>query len=256
MDTRRPPLWWELPLAVVTFAVCMTLPRLPLLADRSATAQANAERVIAGESVLHIDVTELLNHWFAQQGWATVLAGYHYASVYVLTSIALIVYLYLRNPPMYRWARRSTVLLNLLAAVCFSVFPVAPPRLNAQLSIVDTVQSQHSWGTWGSPVGDVANELAALPSLHFAWVLWVLVMLVRTTRSVVLLSLASIDVSVTGALVVATGNHYPLDLVAAAALVAIAVPVTHPWGPQRRERFATRLGPLGRFLRAHAVLTD
>jgi membrane-associated phospholipid phosphatase len=87
-------------------------------------------------------------------------------------------------------------------------------------------------------------------------VLWVLVMLIRTTRSVVLISLASVDVSLTGALVVATGNHYPLDLVAGAALVAIVVPVTHPWDPERRDRFAARLGPLGKFLRAHAVLTD
>ena len=256
MDTRRPPLWWELPLAGLTFAVCMTLPRAPLLGDRRSAARSNAERIVGWESVLRIDITEPLNQWFARQGWATVLAGYHYASVYVLTSIALVVYLYLRNPPMYRWARRSTIMLNVIAAVCFALFPVAPPRLNPRLSIEDTVERQHIWGTWGSPVGDVANQFAALPSLHFAWVLWVLVMLIRTTRSVVLISLASVDVSLTGALVVATGNHYPLDLVAGAALVAIVVPVTHPWDPERRDRFAARLGPLGKFLRAHAVLTD
>ena len=64
------------------------------------------------------------------------------------------------------------MVLNLVAAACFAFFPVAPPRLNPSLSIVDTVERQHIWGTWGSPVGNAVNQFAALPSLHFAWVLW------------------------------------------------------------------------------------
>jgi membrane-associated phospholipid phosphatase len=56
--------------------------------------------------------------------------------------------------------------------------------------------------------------------------------------------------------VVATGNHYPLDLVAGAVLVAICIPVTRPWPPAARQRFAQRLGPLGAALRRRAVLTD
>lgn len=255
MDTRRPPLWWELPLAALTFAVCVTLPRAAFLGERVDPAQANARRVVGWESALGIDITEPVNHWFARQGWATTLAGYHYASLYALTSIALMVYLYVRNPPMYRWARRSTMVLNLGAATCFAFFPVAPPRLNPALSIVDTVQRQHIWGTWGSPVGNAVNQYAALPSLHFAWVLWVLAMLILATRSVVFISLAALDIAVTGVLIVVTGNHYPLDLVAAALLVALAIPVTHRWSPQRRERYAQRLGRLGDFLRAKAILT-
>jgi membrane-associated phospholipid phosphatase len=254
MDTRRPPLSWELPVAVLTFAVCVTLPQLPLFGDRQAAAEQNARRLVGWEEALRLDITEPLNHWFAGQGWATTVAGYHYAAVYVLTSIGLVLYLYVRDPPNYRWARRSTMLLNLAAAACFTLFPVAPPRLHPGLSIVDTVQAQHIWGTWGSPVGDAVNQLAAFPSLHVAWVVWVLVMVVQATRSLVLISLAAVDVALTCALVIATGNHYPLDLVAGTLLVAVAVPATRPWPPQRRERFARRLGRLGVALEARAVL--
>jgi membrane-associated phospholipid phosphatase len=132
---------------------------------------------------------------------------------------------------------------------------VAPPRLNPDLTIVDTVADQRIWGTWGSPVGDGVNQLAALPSLHFALVVWVLVMLMIATRSVVLITLAAIDVVLTALIVVATGNHYPLDLVAGAVLVVLSIPPTRPAPPDRpRWRPAGRLGRLTNALRAKAIL--
>jgi hypothetical protein len=255
-DTRRPPLWWELPVALVGFLVCAGLPRVSFGADKLARAQVNAQHVLAVEEGLRLDVETSTNDWLVGRGWVTTIAGYHYATVYIVTSVAMLVFLYLSRPRLYRWARRSTLVLNLLAAVCFALFPVAPPRLNPDLTIVDTVLSQHIWGTWGSPVGDAVNQLAALPSLHFAWVLWVLVMLIIATRSVVLITLASIDVALTAVVVVATGNHYPLDLVAGAVLVAVSVPVTRPWSPERRGRTIARLGRYGDVLRRKAVLTD
>ncbi len=263
MDTRRPPVWWELPLGLVAFLACTSLSRASL-GDKAATARANAEQVVQVEALLRLDIEEPANRWFAGQGWMTVLAGYHYAAVYVLTSVALLVFLYLRHPPTFRWARRSTLLLNLIAAVCFALYPVAPPRLNPELTIVDTVTAQGIWGSWGSPIGDAVNQLAALPSLHFAWVLWVLAMLVISARrrvlgralSIILITLASTDIVLTAVVVVVTGNHYPLDLVAGAALVAVSIPATRPWSPPTRERFARRLGRLGDALRSRAVLTD
>jgi membrane-associated phospholipid phosphatase len=81
-------------------------------------------------------------------------------------------------------------------------------------------------------------------------------MLVIATRSVVLITLACIDVVLTAVVVVATGNHYPLDLVAGAVLVAVSVPVTGPWSPALRGRTIAKLGRLGNRLRAKAILTD
>ena len=255
MDTRRPPLWWELPVALVGFIICTSLSRATFGRDKMALAIANAEHVLALERHLGLDVEQPANDWLSRQGIVTIIAGYHYATLYVITSIAVLVYLYLRRPPLYRWARRSALVLNLLAAICFALYPVAPPRLLPEVAIVDTVSRQAIWGTWGSPVGDAVNQLAALPSLHFAWVLWVLVMLVISTRSVVLISLASADVILTALVVVATGNHYPLDLVAGGLLVLVSVPLTRPWSQQRRDRTVVRLGRLGAAMRRTAILT-
>lgn len=255
MDNRRPPVWWELPVGLVVFLLCTTLSEASL-GDKHAAALAHGRQVLALETTLGLDVELSTNRWLAPQSWLATASGYIYAYDYALTSVAVLVFLYLYSPPVFRWARRSCILLNVAAAACFALFPVAPPRLDSQGSIVDIVEYRHIWGTWGSPVGDHANQLAALPSLHFALVLWVLVMLLVATRSVVLITLASINVVVNALVVVATGNHYLLDLVAGAVFVLISVPPTRPWShPPRLRRLSRWAAPVVRFLRVHAVLT-
>jgi hypothetical protein len=256
VDNRRPPLWWELSVGFVAFLALTSLSRASI-GDKYAAAVRNAQDVVGLEARLGLDVVMPLNQWLAGQGWLATVAGYHYAAMYAVTSIAVLAFLYLRHPPIYRWGRRSCLLLNLLAAITFVLYPVAPPRLNPDLAIVDTVERQHIWGTWGSPVGESVNQLAALPSLHFALVVWVLVMLMISTRSTVLITLAAIDVVLTAVVVVATGNHYPLDLVAGALLVAVSVPLTRPAPLDRpRRRPGGWLGRLADTLRARAILLD
>jgi hypothetical protein len=168
-----------------------------------------------------------------------------------LTSIATLCYLYLRHPPGYRWARRSCILINLLAAIFFALYPVAPPRLTPSMSMVDTVQSQHIWGTWGSDIGDSANQFAALPSLHVALVLWVLIMLYQATRSLVLRLLGWLNLFLTCIVVICTGNHFVLDLVAAFVLTIPSIVVTRPGLPP----WPHRGGRLVALLRSTAILT-
>lgn len=256
MDTRRPPVWWELGVGFAAFIACVSLSRASF-GDKHAAAVANAREVVRIEAALGLDVEISMNQWLVQHDWLAAVTAYHYAAMYALTSIAVLVFLYLRRPPLYRWGRRSCLVLNLVAAGCFALYPVAPPRLNPDLPVVDTVERQHIWGTWGSPVGDAVNHYAALPSLHFALVVWVLMMLMLATRSVVLITLAAADVVITAWVVVATGNHYPLDLVAATVLVGISVAPTRPAPPGRpRRRPGGWLGRLTDALRARAILMD
>lgn len=254
MDTRRPPVWWELSVGLVAFFACTSLSRASF-GDKQATALRNARDLLHLEDRLGLNVEVSMNQWLAEQGRLATLSAYHYAAFYAITSIAVLVFLYLRRPMIYRWGRRSCLILNVLAAACFALYPVAPPRFLPELSIVDTVQRERIWGTWGSPVGDSVNQLAALPSLHFALVVWVLVMLMIATRSMVLITLAAADVVVTAVVVVATGNHYPFDLIAGAVLVAICVPLTRPAPPGRpRRRPGGWLGRLTDALRARGIL--
>jgi hypothetical protein len=241
-------------IGLIAFLAVTSLSRVSI-GDKRADALVNAQAVYGLEVRLRFNVEMPMNQWLAGQGWLATVVAYHYALLYAVTSVAVLVYLYLCDAPNYRWGRRSILLLNALAALCFVFYPVAPPRFNPELTIVDIVQRQHIWGTWGSPVGDSVNQLAALPSLHFALVIWVLVMLVIATRSVVLITLAAVDVVLTAVVVVASGNHYPLDLVAGVALVVVSVPITRPAPPgHRRLRPGGWLGRLTDALRARAIL--
>ena len=96
-----------------------------------------------------------------------------------------------------------------------------------------------SWGWWstsGSPGPDmVSNQFAAMPSLHCAWAAWcgiVVFLLVRRTWVRVLAVLYPLTTFVA---VMATGNHYLLDIVAGVGLLAAGRrrrPPRRPAGPR------------------------
>ena len=133
------------------------------------------------ERDLWMDIEPWLNDALQPHRTLVTLANYEYATTYVVSAFALLVWLLVRAPEEYRPARNSFVLLNLAAIGCFALWPTAPPRLAGQ-GFVDTVRLGQTWGSWGSPVGDHANQLAAMPSLHFAWAVWVSAVLARLGR--------------------------------------------------------------------------
>jgi hypothetical protein len=237
---RRPPLWWELPLGLIVFLVCFRLDGVSF-GDRQAVGARHAAQLLGVERALRLDVEPPLNAWLAAHGGLAVAANYIYVAGYVLTSVAVLVFLYLRRPASYRWGRRSCIVLNVAAVSCFALFPVAPPRLTPSLNIVDTVVRQHIWGSWGSSVGGAADEYGALPSLHFALALWVAVMLFIAGTSLTLRALGVANVVVTGYVILATGNHYLLDAAASVVVVALSMAATAPRRRPRRawDRFYT-----------------
>jgi diacylglycerol O-acyltransferase / wax synthase len=224
--------WWELTIGLVTFLVCTTLSNLSI-GDKQASAQLHATQVLNVERALGLELERPLNSWLAEHDTVAAIANYTYAWGYIATTLAAFVYLYLFRPAKYRWGRRSCLLLNVIAAACFALYPVAPPRLTADIGIVDTVVRQHTWGSWGTPMTEGTNQLAALPSLHFALAAWVLFLLTvaGAPRAVRLLGVA--NVVVTLVVILATGNHYLLDVLAALVLVAVSLVITAPWRRQR-----------------------
>ena len=96
------------------------------------------------------------------------------------------------------------------------MFPVAPPRLTPALAYVPVV----------AHVGrsHFTNPYAAFPSLHLAWAAWCAWVVTRHRTSRVA-TLAWLYPLVTGAVLVATANHYLLDLAGGALVLAAAIVV-------------------------------
>jgi membrane-associated phospholipid phosphatase len=88
----------------------------------------------------------------------------------------------------------------------------------------DIVASTHAFGGWHTgALASAANQLAAMPSLHIAWAAWCTLALWRITERRWVRCLAVVYPCVTAFAVLATGNHYLLDVIG--GLVAMAVSV-------------------------------
>ena len=231
---RRPHLGRELVIGLATFAVYSWVQALGGPA-RHARAERSAHALFDLERALHLDVERPLNEWLAPHRTLTVLANYEYAFTYVLSAFLLLGWVWWRRPDVYRWARTSFVWLNLLGCLCFAVYPLMPPRLLRGEGFVDTVLEHRTFGSWGSPVVAHANTVAAMPSLHVAWALWVSVVLALIAGGRRSQLVSAVHVAVTVFVVLATANHYVLDVVGGAVAVGLAIRLAgrRPGSPPR-----------------------
>ena len=103
--------------------------------------------------------------------------------------------------------------------VVFVSYPMAPPRL-AGLGYVDTVtRSSRSYRYLQPPA--FVNQYAAMPSLHVGWDLLAGMAIFTATTIVAVRVLACLMPVLMVWAVIATGNHYLLDVVAGCILVLV-----------------------------------
>ena len=137
----------------------------------------------------------------------------------------------------YRRLRTVILLSGALGLVIFAVFLVAPPRL-APVGLQDTV-TLHSEAYRTVLPPSLINEYAAMPSFHAGWNLLLGIELFRVSRHVLLRTFALLMPVAMAFSVVATANHYILDVVGGAAVVITALLLVS-WR-ENRGRNATRL---------------
>lgn len=206
-----------------------------------ALAFANARSIQRLEQSWHLALEGGINHLLVAHVVLSELAGYLYAGVLVAPILTL-VWLFLRHRGQYVVARRVLVVMTAASLPFFWLFPVAPPRF-AQPGVVDVLAVHDILGGAGAGAraGDsLVNLYAATPSLHVAWACWTafaihLALQADHPRSARwawgYAVLASVDV-------VATGNHYLVDVLAGALLFAVVLFVVAVLPARRRRRGA------------------
>ncbi len=182
-----------------------------------------ADGILAVERVLHLDVEHPLNAFlFDHRGWA-VAASFYYASAHYVVTPLVLLWLWRRHRAGYAAARRALVVATLAALVIFVVDPTAPPRLVGYHDILATTADVGWWSTSASApkgFGGITNQLAAMPSMHVGWAVWCALALRRHASSRVGRSAGWVYAAATTIVVLATANHWTLDAVAGAAIVA------------------------------------
>ncbi|MGC4982911.1 phosphatase PAP2 family protein [Streptomyces sp. DT193] len=231
-DTRpddtaaRPPLLRELLLVVGLFVVYKA-GRL-LATGRTDEAFADAHSVWGWERSLRLPDEGSVQTALLHSDTLVHLANTYYATVHFPATAAFLVWLYLRRPAHYVWARRILALVTAAALAGHLAFPLAPPRLLAETGLVDTGQVYGPTVYGAHPAADaLANQFAAMPSLHFGWALMVAIGLIAATRSR-LRALWLLHPLLTLLVIVGTANHYWLDAIVATALLCVALAVVHP----------------------------
>ncbi|WP_308285474.1 phosphatase PAP2 family protein [Actinoplanes hulinensis] len=156
-------------------------------------------------------------------GWDILVEAVnsYYAYVHFPATAVCLVWLYRYRPAHYRWTRNVLVLLTGGALGVHFLVPLAPPRMLTETGMLD-LGRLYGPAVYGPPETDqISNQYAAMPSLHVGWALVVAIALIAATTTRYR-GLWLLHPAITLLVVVVTGNHYWLDALAAAALLAVA----------------------------------
>jgi hypothetical protein len=224
-DGGRPRPVPELVLIAVLFAV-YKLGRLA--ADgRVSAAFGNAHGVWDLERFLHLPSEVEVQHGLLHSHALIHLANSYYAYVHFPATALFLLWIYLRRPGHYRWVRWVLVALTAAGLAVHLLVPLAPPRMLGGTGLVDTA-ALYGPSVYGAPQSDtLSNQYAAMPSLHIGWALVVAIGIIVGARSR-WRWLALLHPLVTVAVVVGTANHYWLDGIVVAAMLAVILAVIRP----------------------------
>ncbi len=165
--------------------------------------EASAQSLIAGSRTL----LDLANGLYIWGHWPVLIVGG--------------VLLFHLAPEHYYRLRNVCLLSGAFGLVIFALFPVAPPRL-APSGLEDTISTYATSYRRVLPPS-LVNEYAALPSFHAGWNLILGIELFRSTRHVAVRAFAVAMPTAMAFAVVATANHYVIDVVAGASTVIVAL---------------------------------
>ena len=193
------------------------------LSDRgSAEAFRNARRLIRLEEHLGGLVELDVQRYALDAGRGLVHAANwtYWAAQFAIVGVALL-WIYLRRNDAYLLVRNALIVTNTIGLIGYVAMPTAPPRLFPELGFVDTLARSEALNH-GSPLVELfANPYAAMPSLHAADALIVglaLTALVREKPLKILFALYPLWVSFA---LLATANHFWVDIAAGVALALV-----------------------------------
>ncbi|MEO6087626.1 MAG: phosphatase PAP2 family protein [Umezawaea sp.] len=201
-----------------------------------AAAHANALALHSAERAVHLDIESSANAWLVGNPVLGHLAVYLYR-LYYAAVLGVLLWVFLRHADVYRQVRRTMVAMMVLVLPVFWAVPMSPPRFSLP-GAVDVVArydilDQASQRSWTNP-----SHHTAMPSLHVGWSLWCAYAVWSALRGTHprLALLSWLFPLLMTADVIATGNHYVLDVAGSVTLVAVSIVAASLWG-----RLAARL---------------
>ena len=200
------------------------------LADRDpARAFANGWRVLDLEQRTTHHVVELTLQQLAGSSafLQDLVAWTYWNSEFTVVGLALL-WVYLRRNDAFTRFRNAILVANVLGLVGYVLLPTAPPRMFPSLGFLDTLDEFGGLNHGSGLVSLAANPYAAMPSLHAADALIVGLVVASVVRRPLWKAVWLLWPLWVWFAVMATGNHFWLDVLAGILLAGIALAITYP----------------------------
>jgi len=199
-----------------------------LMPHRTGAALERGAELLGLEKAWHFAPEVALNAAVSSHHALAIIFDYHYATLHYIVTPAVLIWMIVSHPGEYRHARRILVVVTIIGLVGFWLAPVAPPRMLDTDGFVDTMAKFAGYGWWSTDasaprgLGGLTNEFAAMPSLHVGWAIWCGWQLYHFGRHR-WTQLAGIIYPLSTVIVVmATANHFFLDVVGGALVLVLA----------------------------------
>jgi hypothetical protein len=182
-------------------------------------ATAHARDILALERRLGMDWERALQAPVETSDALETFANWVYIWGHWPVIIVTMVWLAWQHREVFLRLRDGMLVSGALGMVVFVSYPVAPPRL-AGLGLTDTVtENSQAYRVLQPPA--FVNQYAAMPSLHAGWDLLVGIAIFTAAASTWLRTVGVVMPVAMAYAVMATGNHFSLDVVAGIALALI-----------------------------------
>ena len=220
---RSRPVWVLGQAGLVTLGVFVYFRVRGLTEGAVDVAVAHAHDVVALEQRLGLDIEPAVQAPVEASESTETLANWIYIWGHWPVIVATMIWLAWRHRNIFLRLRNGMLVSGGIGLVIFASFPVAPPRL-ADQGLVDTItRSSEAYRVLQPP--EFVNQYAAMPSLHSGWDLLIGIAIVTAATTIPLRVVGlTLPIAMMFA-VVATANHFVLDVVAGVliALVGHAV---------------------------------
>jgi PAP2 superfamily len=205
------------------------------VADRNpAQAFENGLRVINFEQHFHGLVEISFQRFVDSSNFLMNVASWTYwNSEFTVIGLALL-WVYLRRHEAFTRFRNAILLANVIGLVGYVLLPTAPPRMFPDFGFDDTLSQFASLNHGSGLINFVANPYAAMPSLHAADALILGVVLVAVSRNWFAKAIWALWPGWVWFSVMATGNHFWLDVAAGIVVALIAMSIVYRRDIRRR----------------------
>jgi len=190
----------------------------------------DATKIINFERTTHIFVEPSVQAWTQGQHWLMTAADWIYLNGHFFVTLGALVFIYSRRNDSFYFVRNALMISMVLALFGYWLYPTAPPRLLPEWGFHDSISQFLLGGTgWtdNTPAGAFVNTYAAVPSMHVCFAVltgFSMARLVRRRPARVLWCLYPLLITF---VVVATANHFFVDVFLGALTAGISLAAAH-----------------------------